>query len=66
MDNIGGHVNPLHLVQQLPAGMEIPGLRDRLARSSVDSAVPCCMRLCVPLDCQDLTSTPKPGDGVPA
>ena len=30
MDNIGGHVNPLHLVRQLPAGMEIPGLRDRL------------------------------------
>ncbi len=33
MDNIGGHVNPLHLVRQLPAGMEIPGLRDRLVRS---------------------------------
>ena len=30
MDNIGGHLNPLHLVRQLPAGMEIPGLRDRL------------------------------------
>ena len=33
MDNIGGHVNPLHLVRQLPAGMEIPGLRDRLVRN---------------------------------
>ncbi len=34
MDNIGGHVNPLHLVKQLPAGMEIPGLRDRLVLPS--------------------------------
>ena len=35
MDNIGGHVNPLHLVGQLPAGMEIPGLRDRLVRATL-------------------------------
>lgn len=32
LDSIGGHVNPLQLVQQIPAGMRIPALRDRLVR----------------------------------
>ena len=39
MDNIGGHVNPLHLVRQLPAGMEIPGLRDRLVRDTASATL---------------------------
>jgi hypothetical protein len=30
LDSIGGHVNPLQLVQQIPPGMAIPALRDRL------------------------------------
>lgn len=32
LDSIGGHVNPLQLVQQIPQGMAIPDLRDRLVR----------------------------------
>ncbi len=50
MDNIGGHVNPLHLVRQLPAGMEIPGLRDRLVRLFFHASWVCrqaCCRLFV-------------------
>lgn len=34
LDSIGGHVNPLQLVQQIPEGMAIPDLRDRLVSIS--------------------------------
>jgi len=30
LDHIGGNVNPLIVIQKIPAGMEIPHLRDRL------------------------------------
>lgn len=32
LDSIGSHVSPLALVQQIPSGMAIPGLRDHLVR----------------------------------
>ena len=30
LDHIGGYVDPLRLVQQIPCGLAIPRLRDRL------------------------------------
>lgn len=36
MDTIDGYVNPLYVVRQLPLGMHILGLRDRLVRIITD------------------------------
>lgn len=36
MDTIDSYVNPLLVVRQLPEGMQIPGLRDRLVRIITD------------------------------
>ena len=36
MDNIGGYVNPLRLLQQIPNGMSVEGLRDRLVHIIAD------------------------------
>eukprot|EP01126_Amoeba_proteus_P049870 TRINITY_DN5851_c0_g1_i16.p1 TRINITY_DN5851_c0_g1~~TRINITY_DN5851_c0_g1_i16.p1 ORF type:complete len:820 (+),score=181.45 TRINITY_DN5851_c0_g1_i16:313-2772(+) len=32
LDNLGTHINPLHLIEKIPEGMEIIGLRDRLVK----------------------------------
>ena len=32
LQNIGTHVDPIVLIQQIRAGMEIPGLRDSLVK----------------------------------
>ena len=36
MDNIGGYVNPLRLLQRIPDGMSVEGLRDRLVHIIAD------------------------------
>lgn len=36
MDNIGGYVNPLRLLQRIPHGVAIEGLRDRLVNIIAD------------------------------
>ena len=36
MDNIGGYVNPLRLLQRIPNGMSVEGLRDRLVHIIAD------------------------------
>ena len=36
MDNIGGYVNPLRLLQRIPDGMCVEGLRDRLVHIIAD------------------------------
>lgn len=36
MDNIGGYVNPLRLLQRIPDGQAIQGLRDRLVHIIAD------------------------------
>ena len=36
MDNIGGYVNPLRLLQRIPDGVPIQGLRDRLVHIIAD------------------------------
>ena len=36
MDNIGGYVNPLRLLQRIPHGVSIEGLRDRLVHIIAD------------------------------
>lgn len=36
LDHIGGYVDPLRLVQKIPAGLEIPNLRDRLVHIIAD------------------------------
>jgi hypothetical protein len=36
LDHIGGYVDPLRLVQRIPAGLEIPRLRDRLVHIIAD------------------------------
>lgn len=36
MDNIGGYVNPLRLLQRMPEGMAIHNLRDRLVHIIAD------------------------------
>ena len=36
MDNIGGYVNPLRLLQRIPHGMALQGLRDRLVHIIAD------------------------------
>ena len=36
MDNIGGYVNPLRLLQRMPEGMAIDRLRDRLVHIIAD------------------------------
>ena len=36
MDCMGGHINPLQLVDSIPAGMAIPRLRDRLCTIIAD------------------------------
>jgi hypothetical protein len=50
LDSIGGHVNPLQLVQQIPPGMAIPALRDRLVRLAIvnyfDLSARCCDFCC--------------------
>lgn len=32
LQNIGTHVDPIMLIQKIPNGMEIPGLRDSLVK----------------------------------
>jgi len=32
LDNLGTHINPLNLIEKIPEGMEIIGLRDRLVK----------------------------------
>jgi len=32
LDNLGTHINPLNLIEKIPTGMEIIGLRDRLVK----------------------------------
>ena len=36
LDHIGGYVDPLRLVQRIPAGLQIPDLRDRLVHIIAD------------------------------
>ena len=36
LDHMGGYVDPLRLVQKIPAGLEIPRLRDRLVHIIAD------------------------------
>lgn len=36
LDHIGGYVDPLRLVQKIPAGLAIPNLRDRLVHIIAD------------------------------
>lgn len=36
MDNIGGYVNPLRLLQRIPHGVAVEGLRDRLVHIIAD------------------------------
>ncbi|XP_074658816.1 vacuolar protein sorting-associated protein 41 homolog [Tubulanus polymorphus] len=36
LNNIGTHVDPIHLIRRIPAGMEIPGLRDSLVKIMQD------------------------------
>ena len=36
LDHIGGYVDPLRLVQKIPAGLQIPDLRDRLVHIIAD------------------------------
>lgn len=32
LENVGTHINPLKLIEKIPKGMEIIGLRDRLVK----------------------------------
>jgi hypothetical protein len=36
LENVGTHINPLSLIEKIPKGMEIIGLRDRLVKIIYD------------------------------
>ena len=39
LENLGSHINPIRLVQRIPNGLEIPGLRNALIKIMSDYGI---------------------------